>query len=237
MNIIVTGASRGIGFEIVKGFAGKPGNRIIALSRNKKNLEKLKNVCQSMPSGKGVEIMQADLSDTAYMTTRLIPSIQQVFTELDILINNAGNLVNKPFEIIQPEELENVVNINLKVPFLLIQALIGLLKNANSPHVLNISSMGGIHGSVKFSGLTAYSAAKGGLGILTECLAEEYRDTGISFNCLALGAVQTEMFKEAFPGSKAPLTATEVARFIVDFALNGHKLFNGKTLPVSISTP
>ncbi len=237
MNIIVTGASRGIGFEIVKGFAGKPGNRIIALSRNKKNLEKLKNVCQSTPSGIGVEIMQADLSDTAHMTTWLIPRIQQFFTKLDILINNAGYLVNKPFENIQPEELENTININLKVPFLFIQALIGLLKNADNPHILNISSMGGINGSVKFPGLTAYSAAKGGLGILTECLAEEYRDSGISFNCLALGAVQTEMFEEAFPGSKAPLTTEEMALFIVDFALNGHKIFNGKILPVSISTP
>jgi 3-oxoacyl-[acyl-carrier protein] reductase len=111
------------------------------------------------------------------------------------------------------------------------------MKKAGSSHVVNISSMGGINGSVKFSGLSAYSAAKGGLGILTECLAEEYRDSGISFNCLALGSVQTEMLEEAFPGYRAPLTAHEMARFIVDFAINGHKFFNGKILPVSISTP
>jgi len=237
MDIIVTGASRGIGYEIVKKFAGIPGNRIIALARNKNNLAKLKSDCKPMPSGKGVEIIPTDLSDIGNMTTLLVPHIQRSLTKLDILVNNAGYLVNKPFEKTQLQELENIININLKVPFLFIQALINLLKNANRSHVLNISSMGGIHGSAKFPGLAAYSAAKGGLGILTECLAEEYRDSGISFNCLALGAVQTEMFEEAFPGFNAPLTPEEMASFIADFAINGAKVFNGKILPVSISTP
>lgn len=237
MNIIVTGASRGIGYEIVKTFAGIPGNRIVALARNRNNLERLKKICETMPSGKGVEIVQTDLLNTDRLFSELIHHISQLLSKLDILINNAGYLINKPFEEIQPEELDNIIGINLKAPFLLIQALIDLMKKAGSSHVVNISSMGGINGSVKFSGLSAYSAAKGGLGILTECLAEEYRDSGISFNCLALGSVQTEMLKEAFPGYRAPLTAHEMARFIVDFAINGHKFFNGKILPVSISTP
>lgn len=237
MNIVVTGASRGIGFEIVKTFAGISGNRIVALARNRLNLERLKTICETMPSGKDLEIIQTDLSNTDRIFSELIPHINRIFPKLDILINNAGYLINKPFEEIQPEELDNIIGINLKVPFILIQALIGLLKKADRSHVVNISSIGGINGSVKFSGLSAYSAAKGGLGILTECLAEEYRDTGISFNCLALGAVQTEMLEEAFPGYSAPLTPYEMAQFIVDFALNGQKLFNGKILPVSISTP
>ena len=237
MNIIVTGASRGIGNEIVKVFAGIPGNRIIALARNRTNLEELKKICEPMPSGKGVEIFQTDLLNTGRLFSELIPRIGQLLSKLDILINNAGYLINKPFEEIRLEELDNIIGINLKVPFLLTQALIDLMKKAGTSHVVNISSMGGVNGSVKFSGLSAYSAAKGGLGILTECLAEEYRDSGISFNCLALGSVQTEMLEEAFPGYQAPLTAREMARFVVDFALNGHKFFNGKILPVSISTP
>jgi NAD(P)-dependent dehydrogenase (short-subunit alcohol dehydrogenase family) len=237
MNVIVTGASRGIGYEIVKTFAGIPGNRIVALARNRNNLERLKKICETMPSGMGVEIVQTDLLNTDRLFSELIPHISQLLSKLDILINNAGYLINKPFEEIQPEELDNIIGINLKAPFLLIQALIDLMKKAGSSHVVNISSMGGINGSVKFSGLSAYSAAKGGLGILTECLAEEYRDSSISFNCLALGSVQTEMLEEAFPGYRAPLTAHEMARFIVDFAINGHKFFNGKILPVSISTP
>jgi NAD(P)-dependent dehydrogenase (short-subunit alcohol dehydrogenase family) len=237
MNIIVTGASRGIGFEIVKAFAGISGNRIVALARNRNNLERLKTICGTLPSGENIEIIPTDLSDTDSVFSELIPQINHLFPKLDILINNAGYLINKPFGDIQQKELDDIIGINLKAPFLLIQALIGLLKNAGRSHVVNIASMGGIHGSVKFPGLSAYSAAKGGLGILTECLAEEYRDDGVSFNCLALGAVQTEMFEEAFPGYSASLKSSEMAGFIVDFALNGHKFFNGKILPVSISTP
>jgi 3-oxoacyl-[acyl-carrier protein] reductase len=97
--------------------------------------------------------------------------------------------------------------------------------------------MGGIQGSSKFPGLAAYSSSKGALITLTEMLAEEYKESNISFNALALGAVQTEMLAEAFPGYQASTTAREMARFIADFALNGHQFFNGKVLPVAHSTP
>jgi NAD(P)-dependent dehydrogenase (short-subunit alcohol dehydrogenase family) len=123
------------------------------------------------------------------------------------------------------------------IPWQLIQSLLDLLAKSGKSHVINISSIGGMQGSVKFPGLSAYSSAKGALGILTECLAAELSDKGISFNCLALGSVQTEMFKMAFPGYKAQLKPEEIATFIADFALNGNKYFNGKILPVSVSTP
>ncbi|HEX3009880.1 MAG TPA: hypothetical protein VHO90_19920, partial [Bacteroidales bacterium] len=72
---------------------------------------------------------------------------------------------------------------------------------------------------------------------LTECLAEEYKSDGVCFNALALGSVQTDMLEEAFPGASAPLKPEEAASFISNFALTGNKYFNGKVLPVSISTP
>jgi NAD(P)-dependent dehydrogenase (short-subunit alcohol dehydrogenase family) len=75
------------------------------------------------------------------------------------------------------------------------------------------------------------------LACLTECLAEEFKEKNIAFNCLALGAVQTEMLVEAFPGYKAPLTAEEMAEFIMSFSLDGQKYLNGKIIPVSMSTP
>ena len=104
-------------------------------------------------------------------------------------------------------------------------------------HVVTVSSMGGVQGSMKFPGLSAYSSSKGAVITLTELLAEEYKETGPSFNVLALGAVQTEMLEEAFPGYKAPVTALEMATYIKDFALTGQKLYNGKLLQVSNSTP
>ena len=104
-------------------------------------------------------------------------------------------------------------------------------------HVVNIASMGGIQGSLKFSGLSAYSSTKGALITLTECLAEEYKNKNVSFNAIAFGAVQTEMLSEAFPNYKAPLTAAEAAKFVGDFAVNGQKYFNGKVLQMALSTP
>jgi NAD(P)-dependent dehydrogenase (short-subunit alcohol dehydrogenase family) len=104
-------------------------------------------------------------------------------------------------------------------------------------HVLTVSSMGGVQGSVKFPGLSAYSSSKGAVITLTELLAEEYKETGPSFNVLALGAVQTEMLEEAFPGYKAPTTALDMANYIFNFAQTGQQFYNGKLLQVSSSTP
>ena len=97
--------------------------------------------------------------------------------------------------------------------------------------------MGGIQGSMKFAGLSAYSSSKGGVITLSELLAEEYKERGISFNVLALGAVQTEMLEEAFPGYQASLTAIEMANYIFDFTLKGNKYYNGKVLQVTTSNP
>jgi NAD(P)-dependent dehydrogenase (short-subunit alcohol dehydrogenase family) len=97
--------------------------------------------------------------------------------------------------------------------------------------------MGGFQGSAKFKGLSAYSSSKSALAGLTECLAEELKEKNIAVNCLAIGAVQTEMLNKAFPGYQAPLKANEMAAFISEFAVNGHKYFNGKIIPVSSSTP
>ena len=119
--------------------------------------------------------------------------------------------------------------------FKLTQLLLPLF--SSNAHIVNISSVGGIQGSVKFSGLTAYSSSKAALISLTECLAEEYKETDLAFNCLALGAVQTEMLEEAFPGYQAPITAVDMATYIFDFSLNGSEFYKGKVLNVSKSTP
>jgi NAD(P)-dependent dehydrogenase (short-subunit alcohol dehydrogenase family) len=154
---------------------------------------------------------------------------------VDILVNNAGLLIHKPVIEFDETDIDNLFNMNVKSAFLLTQALLPLF--SKQAHIVNIGSMGGVQGSVKFPGLSLYSASKGALAILTECLALELKDRGVSVNCLALGSAQTEMLKKAFPGYKAPLSAVEMASFIADFALSGHMYFNGKILPVALSTP
>jgi NAD(P)-dependent dehydrogenase (short-subunit alcohol dehydrogenase family) len=235
MNIIVTGASRGIGFELVRLMARDGNHRIVAVSRNAGRLERLKQRAESDPG----EVLPVpfDLERLDDIRQSFLPLVQEHFNSLDILVNNAGLLINKGFEEIGLVDFQRSLAVNYLSPAMLIQGLLPLLQKSEKPHVINISSMGGVQGSMKFTGLSSYSSSKAALGVLTECLAEEFKETRLRFNTLALGSVQTEMLSTAFPGYKAPLEATEMAAFIKDFAMRGGSYFNGKIIPVSLSTP
>ena len=227
MNILITGAGKGIGFEIAKLFSGEKGNKIIGISRKTESLQSL--------AIENIFPIQFDLANFNNYQSDLLPEIKKHFTKIDILINNAGFLVNQPFQKISSIDFDKTFDINIKSPFFLCQTLLPLMHSKT--HIVNISSMGGFQGSAKFNGLSVYSASKGALAILTECMAEELKENGIKVNCLALGAVQTEMLSEAFPSYEAPLKPSEMAEFIVDFAINGSKYFNGKIIPVTLSNP
>ncbi len=233
MNIIVTGASRGIGYEIVKHFALQGNNLIYALSRNIEKLDVLKNDCFKLNPKAKIIPVGLDIAESQ----QLNQFTSQLKDTIDILINNAGYLTAKPFEKLLEDDVQQMYQVNVIKPLLLIQQLLPNLKEAKLAHVVNISSMGGFQGSAKFPGLAPYASSKAAIACLTECLAEEFKGTNIKFNCLALGAVATEMLAEAFPDYKAPTTAKEMAQFICEFAITGSKMFNGKILPVSISTP
>jgi short-subunit dehydrogenase len=224
MNIIVTGASKGIGFELCKLLSAEPANHILAISRNIWHLSSLSEQNDNLTP------LSFDLENDDYSYI-----ISKLPGKVDILINNAGYLINKPFQELNEMDIEKTFSINFTSAFKLTQILIPHL-NMNA-HIVNISSMGGFQGSAKFPGLSVYSASKSALACLTECLAEELKDQKIKVNCLCLGAVQTEMLENAFPGYKAPVDAREMARFISDFALNAHHYINGKIIPVSLSTP
>ena len=233
MNIIVTGASRGIGYATVKAFARKGNHRIIAIARSSDKLDALKKTCFEINPDTEVMVLTADIGQNSFDKV-LLPLVKDT-GDIDILVNNAGKLINKPFSDLSDEDFNVLFNINVKSVFNIVKMLKPYL--GNDSHIVNISSMGGFQGSSKFSGLSLYSASKGAVAILTEAMAEEFKGDGIAVNCLALGAVQTEMLEEAFPGYKAQLTAGEMGEYIADFALNGNKFYNGKILPVSVSTP
>jgi len=234
MNIIVTGASKGIGYEIVKAFAAQENCKIIAIARNETALFRLREECKvSFPDSTVIPIV-FDLTVSAYRT-ELLPRVEKHFSRVDVLINNAGKLINKPFEALTEYEFDNLMDVNVKSAFKMIKLTLPMMHKG--AHIVNIGSMGGVQGTVKFSGLSVYSASKGALAILTECLAEELKSRHIAINCLALGAVHTEMFHSAFPGFKAPNSPEQMATYISDFALNGNQFYNGKILQVSVSTP
>jgi NAD(P)-dependent dehydrogenase (short-subunit alcohol dehydrogenase family) len=224
MNVVITGAGRGIGYALTKTFLGE-GHSVIAISRN---IEKLKSV-----NNKNLYPFSFDLRQPGY--SDVLNLIKKTFQKVDILINNAGVMINKPFGEMTDDDFDLLFNVHVKAAFKMIRELVPFMENGG--HVVNISSMGGVQGSVKFSGLSLYSAAKGALNILTETMALELSDNGISVNALALGAVQTEMLSAAFPGYEAPLNPDQIASFIMNFAVSGNKVLNGKVLPVSLSTP
>ena len=162
-------------------------------------------------------------------------TLQKEQRPVDALVNNAGAFLNKPFAETSREEFESIYQVNVFGLASITRKLLPQLHPQG--HVVNISSMGGLATTVKFPGLAAYSSSKGAVNILTELLAEEFKESGPAFNALALGAVQTEMLEEAFPGLQAPLSAVEMATYVLEFALTGQQYFNGKILPVSSSTP
>jgi len=233
MNIIITGASSGIGYQTAKKFA-LLNHSVIAISRNKEKLAALKNEITLLQPKAKIYTLSADI--TKFTSTDL-KRITKIFQEVDILINNAGRIKVAPFEEFNLNEAQKIFDVNFFGAAVVIKYLLPHLLKATTSHVLNISSMGGFQGASKFAGLSFYSASKAALANLTECLAEEYKNTNIVFNCLCLGAVETEMLKEAFPNYQAPTTAEDMANYLVNFALNGSSFFKGKVLPVSISTP
>ncbi|MGJ8759830.1 MAG: SDR family NAD(P)-dependent oxidoreductase [Polaribacter sp.] len=224
-NIVITGTSRGIGFELAKQFAEK-GHQVLALSRNTKPLSEFNH--------KNITLISVDLSVNSDLE-KVTDYVNNNWQQVDVLINNAGKLINKPFTDLSSDDFLEVYKVNVFAVAELTKLMIPFMQKGS--HVVTISSMGGIQGCMKFPGLAAYSSAKGAVITLSELLAEEYKEQQIAFNVLALGAVQTEMLEEAFPGYEAPTSATEMANYIFDFSLTGNKFYNGKVLQVSSSTP
>ncbi len=232
MNILITGASKGIGKAITLAFCKKGNHTLFLISRDKNRLSELKNQCAEINPRCRILEYPADLSHSGEVK-KIADEIVLHAGKIDILINNAGTLVNKKFEDFSENEIASMFTVNFFAPAWLIRCLIPALTNAGSARVVNIGSMGGYQGSSKYPGLSYYSASKAAIGVLTECLAREYKNTGISFNCLALGAVQTEMFSEAFPGAIAPVSPEEMADYIVRFSLTPNPTINGKIIPVT----
>jgi len=223
-NVIITGTSRGIGLELAKLF-GDDGHKVLALSRNPKPVL---NVSHANIATFGFDLCKVD-------DYKKVSDFIEEWGVVDVLINNAGSLVNKPFLETSPQDFEEVYKVNVFGVAELTRTV--LPKMSKNGHVVTISSMGGVQGSMKFPGLAAYSSSKAAVITLTELWAEEFKETGPSFNVLALGAVQTEMLEEAFPGYQAPVSAVQMAAYVKGFALTGQQLYNGKLLPVSNSTP
>ena len=229
MNILVNGGTRGIGKAVVDCLARENNNHILVTGRDKRALKSLTDKYTNV-SSLAIDISEFDLHADIFRNT-----VYNSFKKVDIIINLAGLLIAKEFSAFSNNEARMIMETNFFGPASIIRIMRPLLSKGS--HIVNISSMGGFQGSVKYRGLSYYSASKAALACLSECLALEFSESGISVNCLALGSVQTEMLNEAFPGYKAPVTSKEMAEYICEFAINGNKYFNGKVIPVAVTNP
>ena len=227
MNIVITGCSKGIGYELVKIWS--KNHMVYGISRNSEKLESLKSSLTNPANFNYltkdvVNLNQKDINDFIKDS------------KVDVLVNNAGHLINKPFSEIKYDEYRELMDVNFWGAFNLSQLLVKKLSNANG-QIINISSMGGINYTSKFPGLSLYSSSKAALSVFTECLAVELQSEQIKVNALALGAVETEMLNNAFPGYVADTKAHEMASFIVEFAKSASNIINGQVIRVSKSNP
>lgn len=234
MNIIVTGASSGVGFEAVLELILSGKHKVIALSRSQDKLERLLEIAHGLNPDAEIYALAFDIVHDDY--AGLLQFIGANFdNRVDVLVNNAGALINKPFTDLLETDFVEMLQTNFIGHVRMIQSMLPVMSKGS--HIVNIGSMGGYQGSIKFPGLSAYSASKAALHTLTECLALELAEHDINVNCLALGSAQTEMLEKAFPGYQSPVMAFEMGKYIADFAVTGHRFFNGKVLPVAVTTP
>jgi 3-oxoacyl-[acyl-carrier protein] reductase len=223
MNILITGTSRGVGQELAKQFAAN-NHHVYAVSRSAQNtVNNITNLELEYSTEEGL--------------AQLLHYFKSNGITIDVLINNAATLINKDFASITKNDFNTIFDVNVAAPYFLTQQLVSNNLFANTAAVYNISSMGGFQGTSKFAGLSLYSMTKGTITNMTEVLAEELKDKNITVNAFALGAVATQMLKDAFPTYEATTTTEQMANFIVHFITGNKGIVNGKIIPVSNSTP
>lgn len=176
--VLITGGSGGIGAATAKLFAKKGFYVIINYNKSKEKADKLANEI-------GGEAICADVSDP-----NQVKRMFDAAGEVDILINNAGISLFKMADETTDEEWKNIMAVNLNSVFYCSREVIGQMIHRRSGSIVNVSSMWGICGA---SCESAYSAAKAGVIGFTKALAAEVASAGIRVNCIAPGAVDTEM--------------------------------------------
>jgi 3-oxoacyl-[acyl-carrier protein] reductase len=221
--VIITGAGKGIGYELCKCFSAE-GWKTIGISRSISSLESLPRVIS----------IECDLSIWKNMDDLLMKcELENDDSEFRILIHNAGLLLKTPFEDAQEDEILRMLKVNYVAPLRLTQVFLPWLKGGSKSHIIYVGSMGGFQGSGRYSGLSIYSSTKSAIASLSESLAEEFKDTKMRFNTLALGAVDTEMLQLSLPNYASEVSAEQMAKWIYTFSIQAYGLINGKVIPVA----
>lgn len=223
MAVLITGVSRGIGKAVLEQYLSA-GDSVVSISR-----------------GEGVELERNGHHIYIRFDWRQFDVLGEALkaegVEVDRVINNAGLLIMGDIGDVQYNDFEEQMRVNVWNVLELFRSIYNRGVVSKGAHIVNIGSMGGVQGALKFPGLYAYSASKAALIALTESLDAEYGAEGFAFNCLALGAVNTEMLNEAFPGYISEVDPEKMAEYIRSFTDTSGKLMSGKVVQVSKSNP
>lgn len=233
-SVLVTGVGSGIGKEVCLNFLDK-GWAVFGVLRNAEQSKRLNKEGKKLKGE--LTLINVDLDEIDF-TTRIIDILSDLkIKSIDVLINVAGRLDIKELVDIDSKHIEEVMKTNFLAPVLLTKAMIPYLSKSNHGNVVNITSMSGYQGSVRFSGLSVYGASKAALSSWTESIAVELASVNVHANALAIGSVNTNMLQKAFPDYQATINPEEMAEYIHGFADLGYKFYNGKTLSVAITNP
>ncbi len=188
--VLITGSSRGIGSNMAEKFAREGYNVLINYNKSKENAEELYNKLKS--EGLSVKAFKADVSKRDEVEAMFEYCLKE-FGDLDILINNAGVAKGMLFTDVTDEDWDNLMNVNLKGVYLCTQTALKHMISEKKGKIINISSIWGIAGG---SFEVHYSASKAGIIGLTKALAKEVGPSNIQVNCIAPGAIVTDMLEQ-----------------------------------------
>jgi len=207
---VVTGASRGIGAATAAAVAAA-GAHVVLAARDRRALDDVAGRIKD--AGGQATLVATDVSDES--------AVERLFAEvagigrLSALVCAAGVLTPAPFAETTPAMWRDTLEVNLTGTFLCCRAAFTAMIRSGEGRMVNIASLSGVYATEKFPGLAAYNVSKYGVVGLTEAIAVEGKQHGISAICLSPGAVDTEMLRRANPALRPGLTPDDVAGLIV----------------------
>ena len=224
---LVTGASRGIGAATAEAIAAA-GAHVVLAARDGEALEGVAGRIRT--AGGEATSVASDVSKPADVE-RLFAAVAEA-GPLTALVCAAGVLTPALFEDTTTEIWEQTLAINLTGSFLCCRAAFTAMRAAGGGRIVNIASLSGVYATEKFPGLAAYNVSKFGVIGLTEAIATEGREHGISAICLSPGAVDTEMLARANPQLRARLGPGDVAELIVALLDSPLEAASGANIPL-----
>jgi NAD(P)-dependent dehydrogenase (short-subunit alcohol dehydrogenase family) len=209
---LITGAGRGIGAATARLLASR-GVKVALMARTLVQVEAQASAIEKEFGAGCALALVGDVSDEKFLQESFA-RIKATFGPVSILVNNAGVLLRAPLTETSLADWEKVMRVNVTAAFLCSKYAIPQMREAGHGAIVNVSSLSGIRSALKFPGFSAYIASKHALVGLTEGLSVEVKSLGIRVNCIAPGAVDTQMLRSADPSLKTKTQPEEIAQII-----------------------